>query len=143
MGPSLDYEALGSTSTQSARSGWVHPAPGAVITQGAHGVSGGVDFGAPVGTTVVASDGGTVIKASAGYNGGYGTVVEIDHHDGTTSRYAHLSTTLVSAGQTVDPGHALGYIGMTGKTSGPHLHFEIHGGSNQFASCGYLSRCGG
>ena len=93
--------------------------------QSAHGSSGGVDFGAPIGTTVVASDGGTVTKASSGYNGGYGTVVEIDHHDGTSSLYAHLSTLLVPPGQSVTPGQALGYIGMTGKTTGPHLHFEI------------------
>ena len=124
-----------------SRSGWTCPAPGAVLTQGPHGSSGGVDFGAPVGTSVIAADGGTVTKAATGYNGGYGNVVEIDHHDGTTSLYAHLSSVLVSKGESVSAGQALGYIGLTGKTTGPHLHFEVEGDSNPFAGKGYLSRC--
>lgn len=121
---------------------WTHPAPGALLTQSQHGRSGGVDFGGPVGTTIVAADGGVVTKASTGWNGGYGTVVEIDHGDGTWSRYAHLSSLLVSKGASVSAGEAIGYLGNTGKSTGPHLHFEVHGGSNPFASCGYLSRCG-
>jgi LysM repeat protein len=124
------------------RGGWLHPSPGSIVTQTTHGQARAVDFGAPVGTAVLASDGGVITKASTGYNGGFGTVIEIDHQDGTWSRYAHLSSLQIASGQTVSAGEVIGYVGNTGRSSGPHLHFEIHGSTNPFASCGYLSRCG-
>lgn len=83
----------------------------------------GVDWACSVGTTVHASRGGKVV--SAGWNGSYGYSVLIDHGDGVKTRYAHMSKLSVSAGQYVDQGDAIGKSGNTGRSTGPHLHFEI------------------
>lgn len=84
----------------------------------------GVDWACPVGTTVYASCAGRVIQAS--YNGGYGNNVVISHADGRLTRYAHNSKLLVSVGQTVEQGEAIALSGNTGRSTGPHVHFEIY-----------------
>jgi murein DD-endopeptidase MepM/ murein hydrolase activator NlpD len=84
----------------------------------------GVDWGCPVGTTVYASCGGTVIQAA--YSGGYGNVVVISHPDGRMTRYAHNSKLLVKAGQYVEQGQAIALSGSTGNSTGPHVHFELY-----------------
>ncbi len=83
----------------------------------------GVDFAIPIGSTVVASSGGTV--SAAGWSGGYGYMVLITHPDGSQTRYAHLSKILVSSGQSVSQGEKIALSGSTGVSTGPHLHFEI------------------
>ncbi|MDP4152936.1 MAG: peptidoglycan DD-metalloendopeptidase family protein [Bacillota bacterium] len=83
----------------------------------------GVDIGAPYGATVVAANGGKVIKAA--YNVAYGNCIVIDHGGGKTTLYAHLSKFLVSNGDTVTKGQEIGKVGTTGFSTGPHLHFEI------------------
>lgn len=83
----------------------------------------GVDWACVVGTTVHASRGGKVV--SAGWNGSYGYSVLIDHGDGVKTRYAHMSKLSVSAGQYVEQGETIGKSGNTGRSTGPHLHFEI------------------
>lgn len=83
----------------------------------------GIDWGTPTGTTVYASSGGTVVQA--GWMGGYGYVVYIDHPGGRQTRYAHLSKILVSKGQTVSQGQTIARSGNTGASTGPHVHFEI------------------
>jgi murein DD-endopeptidase MepM/ murein hydrolase activator NlpD len=83
----------------------------------------GIDIAAPIGTAVGASAAGTVI--GAGSQGGYGNTVIIDHGDGFTTLYAHLAAISVSAGQRVGRGTIVGTVGMTGNSTGPHLHFEI------------------
>jgi murein DD-endopeptidase MepM/ murein hydrolase activator NlpD len=83
----------------------------------------GIDFRAPSGTRIVATAPGTVITASK--NGGYGNMVEIDHGNGITTRYAHLSTILVNVGDTISTGEAIGRSGSTGRSTGPHLHYEV------------------
>ncbi len=84
----------------------------------------GIDFPVPEGTPVGAAGVGTVIFA--GYNtGGYGNLVVIQHRLGFTSWYAHLSSIVVSLGQAVDGGTRIGYVGSTGHSTGPHLHFEV------------------
>lgn len=83
----------------------------------------GLDMAAARGTTVIASDTGTV--AFAGRRGGYGNIVIIDHGDGTTSRYGHLDKIFVSQGETVAQGVKVGEVGSTGTSTGNHLHFEI------------------
>jgi murein DD-endopeptidase MepM/ murein hydrolase activator NlpD len=83
----------------------------------------GLDFRAPTGTPVRATARGKIIEA--GYNGGYGRMVEIDHGFGITTRYAHLSTIAVSEGETVEKGAVLGQVGSTGRSTGPHLHYEV------------------
>ncbi len=68
----------------------------------------------------------------AGWNGGYGILVELSHGNGFTTRYAHLSELAVGCGQSVYQGQIIGYCGSTGWSSGPHLHFEIrYGGAPQ------------
>ena len=83
----------------------------------------GTDVGVPQGTTVRASRGGQVI--TAGWVGGYGNCVIIDHGDGVSTRYGHLSQVLVTVGQYVDQGDQIALSGNTGRSTGPHLHFEI------------------
>ncbi|MBC8389908.1 MAG: peptidoglycan DD-metalloendopeptidase family protein [Actinobacteria bacterium] len=83
----------------------------------------GIDLYAPLGTAVIAADSGQVILA--GYEGGYGYAVLIYHGGGFATFYAHLSGFAVSPGQMVERGQLIGHIGVTGWTTGPHLHFEV------------------
>ncbi|WP_426236286.1 M23 family metallopeptidase [Pararhizobium sp. DWP1-1-3] len=83
----------------------------------------GIDFRAPTGTRILATAPGTVI--TAGKTGGYGNMVEIDHGNGITTRYAHLSTILVNAGDKITAGEAIARSGSTGRSTGPHLHYEV------------------
>lgn len=83
----------------------------------------GVDIGAKSGDTIVAADGGTV--AVAEYSDSYGNYVLINHGNGYTTLYAHMCSIAVEAGQTVEQGETLGYVGSTGWSTGPHCHFEI------------------
>ena len=77
------------------------------------------------GTQVVAAASGTVVHAeSGGWGGGYGSYIIIDHGSGRATLYAHLSGVVVTTGQTVQQGQLIGYVGNTGRSSGPHLHFE-------------------
>jgi septal ring factor EnvC (AmiA/AmiB activator) len=83
----------------------------------------GIDIGAPLGTPVKAPAAGTVIIASAG--GGFGKHVKLDHGNGVRSLYGHLSKLDVRAGQRVDKDQVLGLVGSTGRSTGPHLHYEV------------------
>ena len=83
----------------------------------------GVDFAATKGTSILAYKSGTVTRAS--WNGNYGMCIEIQHSNGEKTRYAHCSGYNVSVGQTVSQGQVIGYVGSTGNSTGPHLHFEI------------------
>ena len=84
---------------------------------------GGVDFAAKAGTEVVAVASGIVTWA--GQREGYGDLVEISHGDGYTTRYAHNERHLVQAGAKVDKGQPIALLGATGRSTGPHLHFEV------------------
>jgi murein DD-endopeptidase MepM/ murein hydrolase activator NlpD len=83
----------------------------------------GVDIVAPVGTRVMAAAGGVV--SFSGTMPEYGNMVDIDHDNGLTSRYAHLSKRLVKVGDVVMKGQPIALVGNTGRTTGPHLHFEV------------------
>jgi murein DD-endopeptidase MepM/ murein hydrolase activator NlpD len=82
----------------------------------------GLDFRGDSGDPVRATAAGTV--AQAGWNGGYGKLIEIDHGNGLSTRYGHLSEILVREGQSVKAGQTIGRIGSTGRSTGPHLHYE-------------------
>jgi murein DD-endopeptidase MepM/ murein hydrolase activator NlpD len=84
---------------------------------------GGIDIAAPRGTPVIASGSGNVVFA--GYHSGYGNLVVVDHGYGITTRHAHLSRLHVKVGQRVQRGDLLGRVGNTGRSTGPHLHFEV------------------
>jgi murein DD-endopeptidase MepM/ murein hydrolase activator NlpD len=83
----------------------------------------GTDFAGARGTDIVAGGSGTVIFA--GRRGGYGLMVEIQHSHGYTTRYAHLSSIRVNTGQRVTRGQWIGDLGSTGRSTGPHLHYEV------------------
>ncbi len=98
----------------------------------------GTEVGVPVGTTVRASRGGQVI--TAGWVGGYGNCVMIDHGDGVVTVYGHLSEVLVSVGQYVDQGEQIALSGNTGRSTGPHLHFEIRVNGQATDAMPYLTQ---
>lgn len=100
------------------------PVSGHITQQFWHGHR-AIDVGARAGAPIVAADSGYVIKASHGWNGGYGRMVMIDHGNGFVSLYAHMNTVYVRQGENVAKGEQLGTVGNTGRSTGPHLHFEI------------------
>jgi murein DD-endopeptidase MepM/ murein hydrolase activator NlpD len=83
----------------------------------------GLDIAAPMGTTIEAAADGTVIQA--GWYGGYGNFIVIDHGGGMATGYGHCSQIFVSVGQHVQKGQAIGAVGSTGLSTGPHVHFEV------------------
>lgn len=111
---------------------YIRPIVGGVKTQGLHGYN-AVDLAAPIGTPIHASaDGVVIIARSGGYNGGYGSYVVISHANGTQTLYGHMSKVIAVQGQTVEKGETIGLVGSTGKSTGPHVHFEIRGATNPF-----------
>ena len=106
-------------------------------TRGASTYHKGVDWATPTGTAVMASSGGTVVRA--GWGSGYGYVVYIRHPDGRETRYAHLSKVLVKTGETVKQGQKIALSGNTGRSTGPHLHFEILINGSQVNPLQYLN----
>ncbi len=145
---SYDYSSSGkSSSTTSSSSSLSNPYRGGsgpyyagyyikpvdgVKTQGLHGYN-AVDLGAPVGTPIVASaSGDVIISRNSGWNGGYGSYVVLQHDNGTQTLYAHMSKDISFVGQHVVQGQVIGYVGSTGKSTGPHLHFEVRGAKNPF-----------
>jgi murein DD-endopeptidase MepM/ murein hydrolase activator NlpD len=90
----------------------------------------GIDISAKEGTAVFAAGAGTVVTCGDHRNG-YGKLVDIKHPDGTLTRYAHLSSVIVTVGQTVSQGELIGKVGHTGRAHGSHLHFECRGSNGQ------------
>ncbi|MDE1875077.1 MAG: peptidoglycan DD-metalloendopeptidase family protein [Patescibacteria group bacterium] len=108
------------------------PIDGGVKTQGLHGYN-AVDLADPIGTPIhAAADGVVIIAREGGWNGGYGSYVVISHPNGTQTLYAHMSKVIAVQGEDVAQGETIGLIGMTGKTTGPHVHFEVRGAVNPF-----------
>ncbi len=121
-----------SSATLPAISGFFgNPVPGGRISQGVHG-NNGIDVSAPAGTPIYAAAGGTIIvaKGGGGWNGGYGNYVVIDHGNGTQSLYAHMTSMDMTTGTSVEKGQRIGSVGITGKATGYHLHFEVRGAKN-------------
>jgi LysM repeat protein len=111
---------------------YLRPISGGVKSQGIHG-NNGIDIAASIGTSIkAAADGKVILSRKGGYNGGYGTYVVISHANGTQTLYAHMSVNNVSAGQSVSQGEVIGAVGNTGRSTGPHLHFEVRGAKNPF-----------
>ena len=115
---------------------YTNPLPTGHKTQGIHG-NNGVDLGAPIGDSIYAAAEGTVIVSrfrtlSNPWFGGYGNYVVIEHPNGTQTLYGHMSAVYVAVGAHVDQGAPIGEVGNTGHSTGPHLHFEVHGAKNPF-----------
>jgi len=96
----------------------------------------GIDIGAPSGQPIKAAAAGTVVSASA--NSAYGNMTIISHNGGLATMYAHQSRFGVRAGQTVKQGQVIGYVGTTGYSSGPHLHFEVHVNGRPYNPMGWF-----
>ena len=121
-----------SVSTRETKGYFIRPVTKGTRTQGIHGYN-AVDIAAPIGTPIVASASGTVvISRGSGWNGGYGSYIVIKHSNGTQTLYAHMNEVIVYAGSSVVQGQVIGYVGNTGKSTGPHLHFEVRGAKNPF-----------
>lgn len=97
----------------------------------------GIDIGAPNGAKIIASNGGTVVTSAYNANG-YGNYVIIDHGGGKMTVYGHMSKRGVSVGQSVTKGQQIGKVGSTGRSTGPHLHFEIRINGNAVNPLNYL-----
>ncbi len=101
-------------------------------SQGLHGYN-AVDLATYSGAPIFASaDGEVIVSANGGWNGGYGKYVVISHQNGTQTLYAHNIENMVSTGDHVVRGQIIGLVGSTGKSTGPHVHFEIRGARNPF-----------
>jgi murein DD-endopeptidase MepM/ murein hydrolase activator NlpD len=96
----------------------------------------GIDIAAPAGTPIAAAASGVVIHA--GWLGGYGNLVVIDHGGGIATAYAHQSSIAVGVGQQVSQGQTIGYVGSTGHSTGNHLHFEVRVQGSAVDPLGYL-----
>ncbi len=109
---------------------YVRPISGGRMSQGSHGFN-GVDLAAPTGTPIKAAASGTVIvEKHGGWGGGYGNYIVIKHNNGTQTLYAHNSKNLVKVGQSVSQGQQIALLGSTGRSTGPHVHFEVRGAKN-------------
>jgi murein DD-endopeptidase MepM/ murein hydrolase activator NlpD len=97
----------------------------------------GMDIAAPTGTEVRAVQSGTV--RFAGTKGGYGNVVELEHGDGTVTRYAHASRLHVRRGDKIEVGESIADVGQTGHATGPHLHFQVEREGEAVDPVDYLS----
>ncbi len=132
--------------TPTGEQGFVWPIPGTTVGQGVgpriHPVYGyaschtGVDMGAPAGTPIRSTASGVVVANATG--GPYGNHTLISHGNGVFSMYAHQSRFGAEEGQTVDAGDVIGYVGSTGYSTGPHLHFEIHLGGTPYDPMGWF-----
>lgn len=100
----------------------------------------GVDIAVPTGTTVRAVGAGRVL--TAGWSSGYGRLVTVEHDDGTVTAYAHLSAWLVNAGDRVAAGSPVARSGNTGRSTGPHLHFEVRKAGGQVNPIAWLWKHG-
>jgi murein DD-endopeptidase MepM/ murein hydrolase activator NlpD len=109
---------------------WIWPGDGPITSPFGHRwgrAHEGVDIDAGYGTPVIAPQRGTVIAAGPGQRG-YGLVVQIDHGNGITTLYAHLSKVVAHVGQVVAQGDVVGNVGATGAVTAAHLHYEVHVG---------------
>lgn len=127
----------GSSKTKGANSPsyvgyYIRPIDGGRKSQGVHGYN-GIDIASPIGTPIFASaSGNVIISKHYGWNGGYGIYTVIEHPNKTQTLYAHMVKNASYQGQYVKQGQIIGYVGSTGRSTGPHLHFEVRGAKNPF-----------
>lgn len=127
IGPEPAHD-VGPEGTESQIAYYIAPLNHYIETQGIHGYN-AVDLAAPIGTPILAAaDGDVVVAKQGGWNGGYGSYVVIQHGNGSQTLYGHASKVVVSDGQHVVQGQIIAYVGVTGETTGPHVHFEIRNG---------------
>lgn len=119
---------------------FINPLPTGHKTQGLHGPGHrGIDIGAPKGTPIYASASGTVLIAKTGWSGGYGNMVIIEHPNATKTLYAHMTKLGTRTGAEISRGEVIGYVGSTGHSTGPHLHFEVFSAKNPGADWSWMN----
>lgn len=136
----------GSSSSSSSSEGWITPCSYVALTSpygwrihpitGKNSFHNGVDLANAQGTPIYAARSGTVTTAT--YSGAYGYYVTINHGDGYSTLYAHMTHYIVSAGQSVSQGQVIGYMGSTGWSTGPHLHYTVYLNGNTVNPAGYI-----
>lgn len=109
---------------------FINPVPSGTRSRGVKPGHKGVDLAAPTGTPIYAAASGAVLIARIGRNGGFGNYVVIQHPNGVKTLYAHMSRLGTTPGKQVSQGEIIGYVGSTGRSTGPHLHFETIGAKN-------------
>ncbi len=109
-----------------------NPVPNGRRSRGITAKHRGVDIAAPIGTPIYAMASGRVLTARTGWNGAYGNMIILQHPNGTRTLYAHMSKLNTTSGANVSQGDIIGFVGSTGRSTGPHLHFEILGAKNPF-----------
>ena len=131
-GTSVAWGGTSQTALKDASGYFANPVPGARRVRGITSTHRGVDLAAPTGTPIYAAAAGVVTFARGGWNGGYGGLTIVSHSNGTQTLYAHQSRLGTSVGARVSQGEVIGYVGSTGRSTGPHLHFEVKGAKNPF-----------
>ena len=124
-GASINFNIKAPAGALPATGIFVKPLDRSHITQGYWDAHKAIDYSSRTGAPIKTLDHGTVAYATYGWNYGYGNMVVVDHGNGYTSLYAHLSTVYVRQGQAVRQGEVLGTLGSTGNSTGPHLHLEL------------------
>ncbi len=122
------------SSTKETATGFLsRPMKGGIKTQGIHGHN-GIDIAGPIGTPILSAREGvvTLVRGGSAWNGGYGNYVVVTHDNGVKTLYAHMNSITVTQGQKVSRGQQVGTLGNTGRSTGPHLHFEVRGAKNPF-----------
>lgn len=132
-GRSVQVASRGSGGVSTGKLAW--PVSGSISQSYGNGHT-GLDIAGPTGSAIGAADGGVV--TFAGWQGGYGNFVIIKHGNGMVTRYAHCSKLLVKSGQKVSQGQTIGLRGSTGRSTGPHLHFEVMVGGSFRNPINYL-----
>ncbi|MBN2854365.1 M23 family metallopeptidase [Patescibacteria group bacterium] len=124
-GVSVIKDLVKAPAAQADGDNMVWPAEGKRITQYFSWAHNGLDIANKTGTAIYAAEAGTVEISASGWNGGYGNTILINHGDGKKTRYGHLSVLYVKVGDSVEKGENIGAMGSTGRSTGPHLHFEV------------------
>lgn len=145
--PTTKPSTSGSSPNVPSSSGWIKPCTYKYVsspygwreppTSGASSFHSGVDLAAPQGTPVYAAKSGTVTTACYDSAGGY--MVKINHHDGFSSAYLHMTNYVVKVGDIVSQGQLIGYVGSTGISTGPHLHFTIYYNGSTVNPANYIN----
>lgn len=136
--PSRDKNYYDTHPIQNLIGYFINPVPTGHKTQGLHGPGHrGIDIGAPTGTPIYASAPGTVLITKTGCRvgqtrcgGGYGNMAIVQHQNGTKTLYAHMFKLGTKTGAVVSRGEIIGYVGNTGRSTGPHIHFEVFSAKN-------------
>ena len=124
-GVSVIKDLVKAPAAQASGNDMIWPAEGKKITQYFSWAHNGLDIANKTGTAIYAAEAGTVEIAATGWNGGYGNTIVINHGNGKKTRYGHLSVLYVKVGDSVGRGENIGTMGSTGRSTGPHLHFEV------------------